>query len=381
MSGITFPGKTGSRETNKAILNVPTGLYWQSRFFDATAPFWCWLSGVETSILGEELEGISVTKPIYVTSLARSGTTILTEMLAQHPEISCHRYSDFPSIWTPYWRNWLLERSRNITPPLEERAHGDRIKVNNDSPEAFEEVLWNHFFSGLHDDSRSNELGPEHLNAAFNRLYTDHIRKLLRVRNASRYLAKGNYNISRIAYLLHLFPDARFLVPVRHPVNHIASLVKQQRLFVDATTKNPRVGQQLAFSGHWEFGLNRRFVHLGDATVAEEITQAWKNGNEVLGWAHYWNSTFRYLAKLKSRLGEKSKQIFVFRYEDFCLKPEIVIPEILQHADLDQQSFESIQLAFSKHLSLPEYYQPNFSDEEMFTIKDICWPVAEELGY
>ena len=180
-------------------VRFPRGLHLQSRFFAATQGFWKHMAKLESSAVREEMDQFDINCPIYVTSLARSGTTILTEMLAQHPELTCHRYSDFPNVWTPYWRNYLLQKSRRQTPKLEERAHQDRIQVSNDSPEAIEEVLWMYFFPSCHQEGVDNTLDGEIANEAFESFYRDHIRKLLLVRKSTRYLAKGNYNIGQVA--------------------------------------------------------------------------------------------------------------------------------------------------------------------------------------
>ena len=91
--------------------------------------------------IADEIKAIEIDAPIYVTSLARSGTTVVTEMLAEHAAVTSHRYSDFPAVWTPYWRNWLESRAHNPPATPVERAHGDRIQITNDSPEAVEELI------------------------------------------------------------------------------------------------------------------------------------------------------------------------------------------------------------------------------------------------
>src|SRR3546814_14155500 len=87
--------------------------------------------------------------------------------------------------------------------------------ITPDSPEAFEEVLWMAFFPDLHDPTASSVLDERTDNAAFESFYRDHIRKLLRVRGGRRYLSKGNYSVTRLEYLLKVFPDARFILPVQ----------------------------------------------------------------------------------------------------------------------------------------------------------------------
>ena len=245
-------------------IRVPAGLYFQSRFFAATSGLWRRLAELETAVVRDEISSRSVDRPVYICALPRAGTTILTEMLAQHPDLTSHRYSDFPNVWTPYWRNYLLGKTRTQTPPKTERAHGDRILVNNDSPEAVEEVLWMHFFPSLHDAAHGQVLDGQGRNAEFDRFYTEHILKLLTVRKAARYLAKGNYNLARVRYLLALFPQAKFLIPVRDPVRQVASLARQHARFERASETDARIPRQLAISGHFEFGPRRVPVNFGD---------------------------------------------------------------------------------------------------------------------
>ena len=252
-------------------IRVPSGLYFQSRFFAATAGLWRRLGDLESRAVSQETGQLVVDRPVYVAGLARSGTTILTEMLEQHPDLTCHRYSDFPNVWTPYWRNYLLEKTRVHAPQMVERAHGDRIQVSNDSPEAVEEVLWMNFFPSLHDAALNHVLDGQLRNSKFDLFYKQHILKLLAVRNTNRYLTKGNYNISRIRYILELFPDAKFLVPVRNSVHHVASLMRQHELFTRASRKDPRIPLQMAMSGHFEFGPRRIPVNFGEPQATQAI--------------------------------------------------------------------------------------------------------------
>jgi hypothetical protein len=360
-------------------IDVPGGLYRQSRFFAATRPIWRALGNFETRVLGDEIANVGVHDPIYVTSLARAGTTIVTEMLEAHPALTCHHYSDFPNAWTPYWRNDLLQKTRRQAATAVERAHRDRILVSQDSPEAVEEVLWMAFFESLHDPSNSNVLGATQENTGFDRFYRDHIRKLLAVRGATRYLAKGNYNISRLAYLHRLFPGARFLIPLRAPEHHIASLAKQHALFCRAHAIDPRVGRQLAMSGHFEFGPFRKPVHFGDAQAVEAIQAAWNDGREVEGWARYWASTYSFVADQLDEQAELAARCLIFRYEDLCARSESVIDGILAHCQLEAQPFADARTRFAEMLTLPDYYRASFSDTETDLIAQHCAEVYERI--
>ncbi|NNJ66344.1 MAG: sulfotransferase [Xanthomonadales bacterium] len=372
--------KPGAPGQARQAVRVPAGLHRQSRFFAATVGLWRRLGDLESAVLRELTEPLPIDRPIYVTSLPRSGTTIVTELLDQHPELTSHRYSDFPNVWTPYWRNYLLQRTRRRAPEKVERAHRDRIRVSNDSPEAVEELLWMHFFPRVHAPGEKQVLEAADRNPEFDAFYADAIRKLLAVRNARRYLAKGNYNVARIGYILSLFPDARLLVPVRRPVDHIASLMKQHELFTRDSREDPRIPLQLALSGHFEFGPGRRFVHFGDRAESDAIANAWSGGREVEGWARYWAATYRHLLEGIEQDAGRGRACLVFSYEALCADSESMIDRILAHCELPSTGFENTRQRFARNLSLPDYYEPQFTDGERELIHDHCSEVFDRLG-
>src|SRR3546814_20475820 len=94
------------------------------------------------------------------------------------------------------WNRFIDATAKGPAVP-HERAHGDGIEVTAESPEAFEEVLWQTFFPHVHDPETSNVLGRNVSNPEFESFYRDHLRKLLWMRGGTRYLAKGNYDVTR----------------------------------------------------------------------------------------------------------------------------------------------------------------------------------------
>lgn len=359
---------------------VPSGLYWTTRFVTATAGLWEKIGRFETHILADDLETVTIDKPVYVCGLARSGTTIVTEFLNEHADLTSLRYSDFPWLYTPYWRNWLRQRSQTFKPTPVERAHQDRILVTQDSPEAYEEPLWEHFFEHCHDTNHNQILTADFENPEFDRFYANHLKKLLLVREAKRYLAKGNYNLTRMAYLLRRFPDARFIVPVRNPVNHIASLMKQHKAFMQANQFDARTQFQLSASGHYEFGPARATVNVGDATAVQTINTAWQEGREVEGWARHWAMIYGFVldSLAAPALPEAVK---VVRYEDLCNRSEATLQEILEHCDIPYEPDSSWIQSYNQRLTLPDYYKPDFSPEELGVIQTITRAVAEKFEY
>lgn len=361
--------------------HVPTLLHWRARFFAATAPAWRRLAAVESAVLREDIEQVAIEQPIYIAGVPRAGSTILTELLSRHPQVTSHRYSDFPNVHTPYWRNWLAERTRRQAPQAVERAHRDRIEVSTESPEAVEEVIWMQFFDQLHDPERDQRLDERTSNPAFERFYRDHIRKLLLVRNRKRYLAKGNYNTTRLRYIRKLFPDARFVVPVRHPVNQVASLVKQDRLFEQASADDPRVPRQLGMSGHFEFGPGRRPVCIGAGDDARSIVEHWQAGRAVAGWALYWNSLYEHVLETLEEDKALAESVLLLRYEDLCADPARSLRRLFEHVRLDPDDAETLINEYAERISAPDYYRPAFDSGDRTSIDEATHYIAGRLGY
>lgn len=355
---------------------------WVHRFggvIERYKAFWIKLGNFETRVLREEVEATPIQCPVFITGLARSGTTILLEILSQCPGFVSHRYKDFPPLYTPYWWNAFLDRVPQNDAVAIERSHGDGILVTPDSPEAMEEVLWMAFFSHLHDPAQSNVLNAKTDHPKFERFLKDHIRKLLLVRGGDRYVSKGNYNISRIDYLLKLFPDARFVIPVRYPVQHIASLVRQQTVFTQGVRNNPRALEHLRRVGHFEFGPVRRPINLGDQPCIDTILQAWQSGEDIKGWALYWSHIYGSSYRDIMSNPKLRQACLLVRYEDLCAEPKKTLNAIMEHCRIE--SAQSVIESFSDKLCAPAYYQPSFTDEERTLIEEATQKTAALLGY
>src|SRR3546814_5414240 len=121
---------------------------WLDRFsalVDRWPNFWIRLGNFETRLLADDLAGIPIVAPIHVAGLARSGSTILLECLARHPDAATHRYRDYPALPTPWFWHRFIDRAPKREDAVE-RTHGDGIMVTPESPEALEEMLWMAFF-------------------------------------------------------------------------------------------------------------------------------------------------------------------------------------------------------------------------------------------
>jgi Sulfotransferase family len=253
---------------------------------------------------------------VFICGLARSGSTMLLEWLHAMPGFTAHRYADFPMLWTPYWWNTLLARlPRSHALPVE-RAHRDRIMVTRDSPEAFEEVLWSHFFP--FDVAAVSDVLDARVNApAFARLHREHIAKLVHARGARRYVAKGNYNVLRIAWLAGQYPDAHFIVPIREPLAHVASLLRQDALYDQAPAATLR---HIAARGHHEFGALKRVVRV-DPVSAAAIARDHGEGRAAQGWLRQWLAIYGHVLELLNADADFPARITFVPFEPLCEAP------------------------------------------------------------
>lgn len=377
--GMDSPYKTkdNAQARRESPFQVPPWLDCLGALVERHRRFWLGLGRLETKVVTDRLQGIAVRLPIYVCGLARSGSTLLHEVIAAHATVATHRIKDYPMIFTPYW--WRRATAGLRPAPPRERPHGDRLTISTESPDALEEMLWMAFFPSCHSPSVSNILDGTKRHAAFEGFYDSHLRKLLLAEGKTRYAAKANYHIARLAYLVQLFPDVRFIIPVRAPESHVMSLMRQQQRFSQGQHNNPRALSFMRRSGHFEFGKDRRPMCLGDPLRAAEISQAWAAGDEVRGLAMYWDMVYGYLGRLFAINERVRKAAFVVRYEQLCNAPSETLRSMFAFCQLTD--VEELVARISSAISYPTYYSSCFSDRDRAVIRDETQDTASLWGY
>ncbi len=360
-----------------AIFEVSSSMAFFSWLICEHPRVWRTLGNLETSILVDTLDKIEIHKPVYISGLARSGSTILLELFNEIPGTVSHRYKDFPPVFTPYAWNTLLRYMASDTAVPAERVHKDGIMVTLDSPEAMEEPLWMSFFPTAHNPSQCNVIEAGDADNGFANFYTAHIKKLLAVHQGDRYLAKANYQITRLEYLLDLFPDARFVLPVREPAAHIASLMKQHDLFMRGQSANSRARNHLRRVGHYEFGLDRVPINTGDGGATADIIGLWGNSEEILGWARYWNQVYAYLAERLENNAQLNSASQLIVFEDLCATPTDKLNELFEHCGFNVD--ESFVARAAARIKAPTYYQAAFSNTELECISQETAATMERI--
>jgi len=359
---------------------LPLGAYYLSRILNACKPLMMIMSRIESWWTKRSLKETKIDRPIYIMGMARAGTTITLEILHRHLYVATHRYFHMALPFLPYLLSWIMTKIPLPQDLAVERIHRDSLKVNVNSPEAVEEALWEAFFDWLHDENRSSVLDENTSNKAFERFYQDHLRKLLVYQQKARYATKNNYNSTRMAYILHLFPDAKFLLIVRRPVEHIASFIKQNHIFHNIGKNDPKMNRMIEQVGHHEFGDFLALINPNNGDMVRKIRVLFSEGKDVQAWATYWAAVYGFLAAQLKENTKLAKATLVVRYDDLCGNPRETIAKILEHTQLSMENFSEVLEEYVGNLKKPTYYNPDFTEQDLYVIESITREVAEKFG-
>ena len=243
---------------------------------------------------------------VFVAGLARAGTTILTRRLYESGAFRSLTYRDMPFVLAPgLWRK-IRGKSRQSVQAAE-RAHGDGLIVDIDSPEALEEPFWRLFDGPAY--ILADRMIPHTPDSDMIDRYRAYVGAILISTGSSRYLAKNNNNILRLPTLAKAFPNALILIPFRDPLTHAASLENQHRRFCILHGEDPFARQYMGWLAHHEFGADHKFFAVpGDTTPTIADSEYW------LG---QWYAVDDWLA---STAPENARFVC---YEDLCNDPSV----------------------------------------------------------
>ena len=160
---------------------------------------------------------------------------------------------------------------------------------------------------------------------------------------------------------------------------HIASLLKQHKLFCNEETRDPRILKHMQRVGHYEFGLGLRLINTSNSDEIKEIQRLLDNGEEIRGWARYWSHIYGYIFNAIENNEELENSVLVVRYEDLCNEPENVLTKVFNHCNLKLE--ESFLQASAKRLAFPSYYKASFSEDEIAIIREETSTVAKLYHY
>ncbi len=278
-------------------------------------------------------------KMIFITTLARGGSTALLNAINKSNFISCHTYKDMPFLTMPNLWDFISRGQKRSVEKID-RAHRDGHKIDLDSPEAFEEVLWKIFWPENYNKEKIEFIDENSQNNNFKNFFTNHTKKIIQVRNKNDkklitknlyYCSKNNYNFTRINFLKKLYPESIILIPIREPFSHASSLLNQHINFSLIQKKNRFVLNYMSDIGHYEFGLNHKPLNFSKFNLNNY------KKNDINYWLEYWICSHEHIIKNKLNC-------HIISLDDLVNSPnlsmEIIFKKIgLEKPDVDFSSF------------------------------------------
>ena len=247
-------------------------------------------------------------KHVFVSGLARSGTTVLMRRFYNSGAFRSLTYRDMPFVIAPnLWAKVPGGFQKKIE--ASERAHGDGIVVDADSPESFDEAFWR-LFDGP-SFIKIDRLIPHHPTDALLTMYQDYVGIVLSGAKGQRYLSKNNNNILRLPELARAFPNSVILVPFRDPIPHAASLRNQHVRFVKRQASDPFEAEYMGYLAHHEFGQDQRPFRLGSLASAK------RDPSHLDYWLEMWIDVYDHLRQTLPPNAE------LVCYETLCEDPAV----------------------------------------------------------
>src|SRR5262249_47413248 len=130
---------------------------------------------------------------------------------------------------------------------------------------------------------------------------------------------------------------------------------------------------------HFEFGLDRRPINLGDAERVRAIQAAWARGDDACGLAWYWAMVYDYLADLLANDTTVRAATLVVRFEDMCDRPAETLEAVFRHAPLPDAA--PLIERYAAQVRRPDYYQSPLGGDDTALIRSETAAAAARWGY
>lgn len=292
---------------------------------------------LEEQIFTKHLKAINHRKPVFITALPRTGTTLLLNICTQLNEFASHNYRDMPFILIPMLWNRISSKFQ-YTEAWQERAHGDGLLVNADSPEAFEEMIWMAFWKKQYHEDRIipwDHNCDKDIIAEFLKFYKKHMQKIIALRQNSnntvkRYISKNNNNIARLNMLTNQFPEATILIPFRDPIQQAASLLRQHQNFLKLHDEDRFACDYMKAIGHFDFGKNLKPIDFDRWLQHTDIIES----NTLIFWIKYWIAVYGYINAVVD------ENTIMLSYDELCRAPREGLAKMAEVLDIkDRNTF------------------------------------------
>jgi omega-hydroxy-beta-dihydromenaquinone-9 sulfotransferase len=319
---------------------------------------------LDNLLYGQDLNQITIEKPIFIIGCHRSGTTILYDTMAQHPDLA---YFTNGSAFLP-----------NI--PVLSHKIGEMFGLNQVELERFIEDGINYSSSTPSEGIRiwenylpthpgfNHHLDESYENLEMEAYLTSTIQKHLKMFNRKRFLNKNPDNSLRMRYIKKLFPDAYFVHIVRDGRAVGSSLIRTRQKAVDFFGPDHPHVNHYANKG-WSDRVNDNDLNWGDAK-AKTVGIIWSEFLKII------NEDQQFI---------DPDHFMEMRFEDFVENPLGYYEKIMNFCGLDWS--ESVQAIFeveAKKISMGgrnASWQKAFTPEELTELNQVIEPMMKQYHY
>lgn len=286
----------------------------------------------------------SIDNPVFLSGLARSGTTIVTDILNNTQRFSSFLYQDMPFYKTPILWNYLKKFFFQKEIKKIRREHGDNIFYNFHSPDAFEELIWSNHIED-YEDNFASVLSSDYSNENLINDLKKSMQKIIFLRGQNRYLSKGNYNLFRINFLTKEFQNAKFIILVRDPFQTALSLKKIDERFSAFGRTDKKFDKILNSLCHFEFGNNKKIPNFFQNK--EIIKNCWINNEVFLGYLLFWKETYEFVYNSYLNSDVK-KKIHIVNYDEFKKDHKKEIRKLFSFLGLEYDKSQNFDVNFTE---------------------------------
>ena len=293
---------------------------------------------------------LPIDRPIFVIGAFRSGTTLLEQILANHPQVghfsfftnACHHIPVIGAAVMRWYARWGL-----VDEGAQPYLHNPRIDLTPFS--AFEcEWVWAQAGKNLWDPRCADlTAGAEFHNPRFEAELASLIRRQLLVQRAQRFLNKNPVHLLRLGYLHRLFPDARFVYLLRDPEETVRSHYRMVRRIADVIHPDPAARRAI------EEGLHLDVLTPRIKTRRYAETLALDAQHPLLGIAHQWREMHLTALATLEESPALAPQVLLMRYEALLANPVRELQRIWRFVDLAGPAADAITRRYVDRLRPP----------------------------
>lgn len=266
-----------------------------------------------------------VEQPVFVVGCGRSGTTLLFDLLAQHPGLA--RTTGYPD--GEDHEGWI--------------KHGKCAMAGLGNVHA---AQYGNGINGYH--ACLHMTGQDVTGEIVESMHGYYWQDVLQMNRKKRVLNKQPHLSNKLGYVLGIFPDARIIHIIRDCQPMVAS-------WMAIMNRHPSLLVYWPEEEHpclWLLPKPENPAALGCIARHERF---YPGGGKKL-WIDYW---CKINMGIEPQMNGRLQQLLVIRYEDLVAKPEIALKNILNFCELPDFRFETAHLEQNtvqkhEHLMSPE---------------------------